>query len=132
LIQAGLYRCVADASAMLAFVHREPGAEIVRQSMSGAVMSAVNWSEVAHKALARGVDVSARRHLFVEAGLTIFAFDAEQAEDTAALWESTRGLGLSLADRACLALAQRLDLPVLSADRAWQELQIGVQVQLIR
>ena len=65
-------------------------------------------------------------------GLTVLAFEEQDGQRAAALWQSTRQFGLSLADRACLALAERLHLPALTADRSWSQLQVGVQVQLIR
>jgi PIN domain nuclease of toxin-antitoxin system len=65
-------------------------------------------------------------------GLSIEPFDARDAEMTARLWRPTRSAGLSLADRACLALALRLEAPVLTTDRAWVGLDHGVDVQVIR
>lgn len=65
-------------------------------------------------------------------GLSFFSFDKQQARIAGNLWKQTKELGLSLGDRACLALAQHLELPVLTADKIWQQLDIGVSIQLIR
>jgi len=65
-------------------------------------------------------------------GLTYFDFDMQQAHIAGNLWQQTKPFGLSLGDRACLALATHLDLPVLTADKIWAQLDIGVPVRLIR
>lgn len=123
-------RYVLDASAILAWVHREPGGSLVRSARRTSAVSAVNWSEVAQKAAQRGVNVARRRAVLEGVGLVIVPFGADDAETVAALWAEARHL--SLADRACLALGRRLDLPVLTADRAWRDLSLGVDVRLIR
>jgi ribonuclease VapC len=76
--------------------------------------------------------VTALREDLEAVGLTIFPFNADDAAAAANLWPATLSLGLSLGDRACLALAQRLQLPVLTADKIWNELQIGISVRVIR
>lgn len=124
--------CVLDASAVLALLHSEPGAKVVEEAFEQAVISTVNWSEVYQRWVARGVDVADLRGDVEALRLEILPFTVEDAEQAAALWNSTRRLGLSLGDRACLALAQRLGLPALTADRAWLELDLGIQVQAIR
>ncbi|BBM68884.1 type II toxin-antitoxin system VapC family toxin [Rhodothermus marinus] len=121
---------VLDASALLAWLHDEPGGDQVEALLEVAVMSAVNWSEVLQKSLARGVAVEGLREDLEALGLQIEPFIIRDAEIAAGLWEQTRPLGLSLADRACLALGLRLGWPVVTADRAWQAL--GSQVRLIR
>ena len=121
-----------DASALLAFAHSEQGAQTVRSRLQAAVASAVNWSEVVQKALARGTDINGLHEEFAELGLRIHGFGAAEAERAAALWMDTARLGLSLADRACLSLGKHLGLPVLTADRMWATLRIGVAVELIR
>ena len=65
-------------------------------------------------------------------GLRILPFTPEDAELTAGLWSTSRQAGLSLGDRACLSLAQRLSLPALTADRSWAALELEVEVRLIR
>jgi PIN domain nuclease of toxin-antitoxin system len=121
--------CVLDASAVLALVRDERGGAEVAERLDGAVMSAVSWSEVV--ALARA-DLRPLREGLATAGLLILPFGVEDAEAAGALVQRTRPHGLGLGDRACLALAQRLGVPALTADRAWADLEIGVVVELIR
>lgn len=123
---------VLDASAMLAFLHDELGAERVRQSLDGALISAVNWAEVIQKSLWRKADVAGMRGEFADVGVTLEPFTAAQAEIAARLWEKTRQHGLSLADRACLALAAEKQAAVLTADRAWTDLELGIEIKALR
>ena len=127
------YSCVLDASALLALLQQEPGAETVETLLEEAVISSVNWSEVVQKSLDRGVELDNLREDLKALGLSIAPFDVEDAEIAAALRRGTAELGLSLADRACLALASRLSIPALTTDSAWAELQLeAVFVRLIR
>ena len=127
------YSCVLDASALLALLQQEPGAETVETLLEEAVISSVNWSEVVQKSLDRGVELDNLREDLKALGLSIAPFDVEDAEIAAALRRGTAELGLSLADRACLALARRLSIPALTTDSAWAELQLeAVFVRLIR
>lgn len=123
---------VLDASALLAFLHDEPESDRVRQALEGAVVSAVNWAEVVQKSIQQRADVTGMREQFSEIGVIFEPFTPEQAEIAAHLWETTRRHGLSLADRACLALAMERKAPVLTADRTWGELGVGVEIQLLR
>ncbi|MBI2917077.1 MAG: type II toxin-antitoxin system VapC family toxin [Chloroflexi bacterium] len=123
---------VLDASALLAVIQQEPGAQWVEQHLRRAAISTVNWAEVWQRGLARGTRMEGLREEFEAWGLTIAQFTVEDAEACAALWSSTRRLGLSLGDRACLALGRRLGLPVATTDRAWGRLDIGVEVHLVR
>jgi ribonuclease VapC len=123
---------VLDASALLAFLHDEPGAEQVRQALDGALISTVNWAEVIQKSLGRRAEVAGMRDEFVEVGLMFEPFTAAQAEAAAHLREKTRQRGLSLADRACLALAIDNEAVVLTADRAWRELDLDLEIQTLR
>lgn len=121
-----------DASALVALLREESGADQVERLLDGAYVSAVNWSEVVVRH--RAVDLKAEelREGIEALGVRIVAFGAEDAELTAELREPTRGRGLSLADRACLALAGRLGGTAFTADRAWTGLDVGVPVVLIR
>jgi ribonuclease VapC len=125
---------VLDASALLAYLQAESGGQAVREwmmgSSTGPFISAINWSEVVQKSTARGRSAQERRGELTDMGLTILTFAVEDAEAAAALWPLARHL--SLADRACLALAARLDVPALTTDRAWIGIDLGVEVQLIR
>lgn len=123
---------VLDASGMLAFLHNEPGAERIRAALAGALISAVNWSEIVQKSLQRQVDIAGMREELAETGVGFVPFTAEQAEVAARLWAQTHSRGLSLADRACLALALERGLPVLTADRVWAELGLALDIRLIR
>ncbi len=109
---------VLDASAVLAFVQDEAGADVVEAALdAGSVCGAANWSEVAQKVLAAGRDWDLVRALLVSYGLRVEAVESIDGEWAASRWR--RGEGLSLADRLCLALAEREDSDVLTADAAW-------------
>lgn len=129
---------VLDASALLAFLQGEPGAERVAEALARpAAISAINYAEALGKLAEDGETAEdlARRFEaegFVGGVLEVEAVLAEDAPAIAALRRSTRHLGLSLGDRACLALALRLGLPVMTADRAWEELGLEVEVEAIR
>ena len=123
---------VLDASALLALLHGEQGAETVERYVDRAAISTVNWSEVCQRSVAHGVDIVGLRGDAEGAGLRILAFAVEDAKRAAELWPRTRSVGLSLGDRACLALAWRLALPAVTADRTWLGLDVGVDVQAIR
>jgi len=121
-----------DASALLAMLFAEPGAEIVADEIAGgATTSAVNFSEVA-TVLVRHQRDPAKILGPVREQLAVEAFTEADALAAAALYPKTANKGLSLGDRACLALAQRLDCPAVTADQAWAELDLDIAVQLIR
>ncbi len=123
---------VLDASALLAYLHDEPGAERVSSALEGAVVSAVNWSEVLQKSLRAGVDIAGMAQDFADIGVRFEPFTTRQAETAATLWNRTRNQGLSLADRACLALAIETENPVLTADGAWAQLGLDIEIQILR
>ena len=109
---------VLDASAILAFVHDEDGARVVEEVLiGGAHCSAANWSGVAQKVLAEGRDWPLVRALLISFRIEVEPVLIPDAEWAARRWR--RGEGLSLADRLCLALAERLDVDALTADSAW-------------
>jgi ribonuclease VapC len=124
--------CVLDASAVLALLHSEPGADAVEEALEHAAVSAVNWSEVCQRSIAHEVDISDLRADTEALGVQLVPFSVEDAEQAAELWSATRHLGLSLGDRACLGLARRLERPALTADRAWLDLDLGVEIRAIR
>ena len=124
---------VLDASALLAMLHNEQGADKVEAALfNKAIISTVNWTEVIQKAIARNIRVDDLDNELAAVGLSFCSFDRQQARVAGSLWQQTKKLGLSLGDRACLALALHLDLPVLTADKIWQRLDIGVSILLIR
>lgn len=109
---------VVDASALLAYLQGEPGAEVVEEALTGgARCGTANWSEVAQKVRAADRDWDLVRALLVSFDLALEPVTAEDAEWAAERWN--RGEGLSLADRLCLALAARRDEVALTADTAW-------------
>ena len=109
---------VLDASAILAFVQDEDGADVVETALAGHPRcGAANWSEVAQKVLANGRDWDLVRALLISYEIRIEPVVLEDAEWAARRWK--RGEGLSLADRLCLALAERADSDVLTADDTW-------------
>lgn len=125
-------KAVLDASALLAFFQDEPGCDAVENVIASSMISSVNWSEVIQKSVAYGVDVIGMRDELQALGLTVIAFSAEQAEIAGRLWPQTRKKGLSLADRACLATAQQMSIPVLTTDRVWVELGLPLDIRVIR
>lgn len=123
---------VLDASALLALLNAEPGAAVVEKAIPGAVVSSVNLSEAVAKLAERGMPEGVIRVALGDIGLRVVPFDEGLAYQTGMLRVSTRSAGLSLGDRACLALGRQLRLPVLTTDRAWASLDFGVEVRLIR
>jgi len=126
--------CVLDSSAILAVLYHEPGQAVVEAAVRepGAMMSSVNLLEVVSNLADRGWSDA-----YIRAGIARIDFDAipldiETAFAAGLLRRSTRQAGLSLGDRACLALAQRLGVPAITADRAWTTLGLPITVQVIR
>lgn len=119
---------VTDASALLAFLQDEAGADVVERALDeDAVCGAANWSEVGQKVRAGGGDWDLARALLDSYGVSIEDVTVEDAEWAAARWR--RGEGLSLADRLCLAVGDRLGARVLTADRAWGDDPPVVQIR---
>jgi ribonuclease VapC len=123
---------VLDASALVALLNSERGADVVAKHLPAAVVSAVNWSETYGALRRAGVDGDALAKGFAETGIEIVPFDADDARTAGELSLATRDAGLSLGDRACLALAGRLRLPAVTADRAWLAVDAGVEVICVR
>ena len=121
---------VLDASAVLALLRGELGAERVSGLTSTAIISAVNAAEVVTKLIRRGVEAEEAKAAVRLAGCPIVPVNADLALRAATLAATSKGL--SLGDRICLALAEREGVPVLTADRAWAELGLAIEVELIR
>ncbi|MBA3812798.1 MAG: type II toxin-antitoxin system VapC family toxin [Caulobacteraceae bacterium] len=110
----------------------EPGAEAVRERLAVARISAVNLSEVVAKLQDHGVPDAAIADSLAELALDVVAFDEDQAIDAGKLRRATRHAGLSLGDRACLALARSLAATALTTDRAWEKAAADARVELVR
>ena len=125
-------RAVLDASAMLAFLRGEPGAAVVNGYRGDALASAVNVAETAARLVDLGLALDEIRRSIAHMSLDVVPFDRDQALATACMRLATRHRGLSLGDRACLQLAARRGLPAVTADRAWAEIDVDIEVRLIR
>ncbi len=118
---------VLDASALLAYLRQEPGADVVDGVLADARMASVNWAEVVQKALSAGVDVEGMRDDLQALGVRVEPFLPEDGEQAGRLWSLTRQQGLSLGDRACLSLGLRLGLPLLP----WMDKGAPVDLDLV-
>jgi PIN domain nuclease of toxin-antitoxin system len=123
---------VLDASALLALLKGETGQERVEAALKNAAICTVNITETMTNLIDSGADSETLGALIRETRLMVVDFDYDLAVDAAALRDLTRARGLSLGDRACLALAKRLGGVALTADRAWADVDAGVEVELIR
>ncbi|GAA6616221.1 type II toxin-antitoxin system VapC family toxin [Scytonema sp. NUACC26] len=123
---------VLDASAILALLNNELGSERVISVLTEAAISSVNLSEVIARFAESGMSETEIREVISSLGLEIIYFDTEMAYRAGILRPLTRQSGLSLGDRACLALGQFLGLPILTTDRAWADLELGINIQVIR
>lgn len=123
---------VLDASALLAVMLGERGADAILEILPGAVIGAVNLAEVVAKLQERGVPDAQIDGDIAELDLPVIPFDAAQAMVAGKLRARTRSLGLSLGDRACLALALARRLPAVTTDRGWRTLEFGPEVIVAR
>lgn len=121
---------VLDASAILAWLQDEPGANVVDEYLYDGIVSSVNWAEVLQKAAQHGRDAEETGRLLGALGLVIVDATMPDAESAARLWDRERPL--SLADRFCLALAARTAAVAVTAERAWAELDRRIDVKIIR
>ena len=125
-------KVVLDSSALMALLNQETGASFVAENLADSAISAVNLSEVVTKLCTKGMPENKVRSVLEALGFEVIAFEETQAYQCGWLSSSTKKLGLSLGDRACLSLAKMLSLPVLTADRTWTGLSVGVSVKVIR
>lgn len=123
---------LVDASAVLAFILQEPGSEDADHWLFGASISSVNQSEVLRKLVDSGLTMDDAQQQLDRCELDILNFDRNQAVEAARLRPLTRHLGLSFADRACLALCILNGLAVFTADKDWSKLDFGIDIRQIR
>ena len=126
-------KVVLDASALLALLNQEPGAQLLTpELLRDATASTVNLAEVQTKLVREGGDPDEAWELALAPISAIAPFTSEQAKTAGTLVTQTRTLRLSLGDRACLALAITLGAPVYTADREWKRLKLGIPIHVLR
>ena len=126
-------RVILDASALLALIQEETGAEIIKPLLKFSVMSAVNVTETLSVLQRTNISPEEGLTLITDIVTTIVPFDLEQATQVAKLHPLVQPQGLSLADRTCIALGMKLQIPIYTADRIWDELKLdNIDIRLIR
>ncbi len=123
---------VFDASALLALLYEEKGADVVLRYLSRAIISSVNFTEVATRMIHKGEPEAEVLPRLDVMGVDVVDYNKSLALQAAIIYPKTKTKGLSLGDRACLALAMTHKLPVLTADRTWKSLKLGVKIEVIR
>ena len=125
-------RSVLDSSAILAFFQKESGWEAVQVALPDGIVSSLILAEVVTRLRLSGGTPWQITTAWDDLQLVVEPFDDGRARTAGLIVDKTRQFGLSLADRACLALALELGLPAVTADRVWREVRLGVEVVLIR
>ena len=125
-------RIVLDASAVIAVVRLEAGGDVVADVIDRSIISAVNFSEVLTSLGNQGMPLPRVLEAMRLLQLEVVPYDEQQAMMTASFRVATKTFGLSLGDRACLALGRLLSFPVMTADTIWGKVELGVEVKLIR
>ena len=123
---------VLDASAVLARLHDEPGAEIVRAALPTACMSAVNYAEAISKLIDEGLPFAEAGNVIDRLYCEVIEADKSRSALVGSMRDATRRAGASMGDRFCLQLGRELGVPVLTTDRRWKDLDVGVEVVVIR
>jgi len=123
---------VLDASAILALLNQETGSEEVLKFIGKAAISTVNLSEIIAKLADAEIPEEDIRQILSNLNLEVIDFNKEQALKAGMLRPITKSIGLSFGDRACLALGIILNQPVLTTDRLWSSINVGVEVRLLR
>jgi ribonuclease VapC len=127
-----MFKCVLDASAILAYLEGEACSPDVEKLLDEAAVSAVNIAEVASKLAERGAPEDRIRQTIQALGVEIIPCDETIAYQIGDLRKPTKTLGLSLGDRACLATALQHSVRAITADRSWKSLKVGVRIKVIR
>jgi PIN domain nuclease of toxin-antitoxin system len=127
-----MINCVLDASAILAYLLGEAGSREVEKLLDEAAVSAVNIAEVASKLAERGAPADRIRQTIEALGVEVIPCDETIAYQIGELRNSTKALGLSLGDRACLATALQHNVRAITADRHWKTLKVGARIHVIR
>ncbi len=125
-------KAVLDSSAVLAVLNNEVGSQTVIAILDDALISAVNHAEVVSKLVEQGATLEQARVTLRAIDVAVAVFDRATAERAGELRSTTKRLGLSLGDRACIALAERERTPVLTGDRRWAEVACEAEIRLIR
>jgi ribonuclease VapC len=123
---------VLDASAVLAVLYQEPGRQRVIEVLHSSIISTVNLAEITTKLTDKGWTADQVEEVLAPFVLMSVDFSASQAIRAGLLRAATRRLGLSTGDRCCLALAQDRGVGVMTADRAWAGLDLGIPIEVIR
>jgi ribonuclease VapC len=123
---------VLDASALLAFLQKEPGRDRVEAVLGKSLISAVNLAEVVSKGIDYGGTLEGISTVLSQLQMRLVPFTPDEAMISGSLRAATRRKGLSLGDRCCLALGVTTGLPVLTTEGQWREIDVGVQVEVIR
>jgi ribonuclease VapC len=127
-----LDRIVLDASALMVMLRGEAGAERVAACLPRAIVSTVNLAEVVTKLVSAGIGEQLAWWHIAELECESVPFDDEQARMAGGLVKLTKPFGLSLGDRACLALALQRKATAYTTDRAWKNLSLGIEIEVIR
>jgi ribonuclease VapC len=125
-------RAVLDASVVIALLFDEPGADVAKPHLESSVMSTVNLAEVQAKLVQRGMPAAEASRAIMRVVREFVDFDATQAIFAGSLIELTKTHGLSLGDRACLALGHNLQGSVFTTDQAWKKVPLGIPIHVIR
>lgn len=123
---------VYDSSALLAIILGEPGADVANAKIANAMVSSVNLAEVFSRAEDKGIPVDKTERFLMGKEVQFVDFDADLARAVGTMRTETRSRGLSIGDRACIALALRERATIMTADRIWATLDLPCPVELIR
>ena len=123
---------VLDSSAVIAFLQREPGSDLVAKVITRSIISTVNAAEVVAKLTQFGLTADEAVDSVRALPTRKLPFDLHQALNAGTMWARSKSVGLSLGDRACLALAEAMQIPAMTSDRRWMKFKTAVEIRLIR